>query len=98
MMEEWMPVAQEKEALLEDQDWRAAALCSGGNAELWFAVGALEHKQAKMICRQCPVRSECLTYAMEAPVDHGIWGGLTERERRRTRRRASAEGWRSALS
>lgn len=81
-----------------DQDWRADGLCAQTDADLFFAVGALEHKQAKRICRSCPVRTECLSYAMDSPVDHGIWGGLTERERRRWRRKAGSAGWRSLAS
>jgi WhiB family redox-sensing transcriptional regulator len=77
-----------------DQDWRANGLCSQADPDLWFAVGALEHKRAKTICRQCPVRRECLVYAMDEPVDHGIWGGLTERERRSFRRKAHGGDWR----
>lgn len=73
-----------------DQDWRAFALCARFDPNLWFAPGAIEHKEAKRICRDCPVRRDCLAYAMETPVDHGIWGGMTERERRRQRRRALA--------
>ena len=80
-----------------DQDWRALGLCAGSDPDLWFSVGAFEHKQAKMICRRCPVRRQCLTYAMDEPVDHGIWGGMTERERRRHRRSAPGGDWRSAL-
>ena len=71
---------------LVDQNWRALGSCAGTDPNLWFSVGATEHRQAKRICRDCPVRRECLSYAMEAPVDHGIWGGMTERERRRYRR------------
>ncbi|MDQ3877780.1 MAG: WhiB family transcriptional regulator [Actinomycetota bacterium] len=81
-----------------DQDWRAMGLCAGGDPDLWFSVGAFEHKQAKMICRRCPVKRQCLTYAMEAPVDHGIWGGMTERERRRHRRTAPGGDWRAVVS
>jgi WhiB family transcriptional regulator, redox-sensing transcriptional regulator len=77
-----------------DQDWRSEALCSKADPELFFSPGALEHKSAKRVCRLCPVRNECLAYAMEAPVDHGIWGGLTERERRGYRRKAGAGDWR----
>ena len=80
-----------------DQDWRAEGLCAQINPDLFFAVGAVEHKQAKRICRACPVREQCLSYAMDSPIDHGIWGGLTERERRRWRRKAGTEGWRSLL-
>ncbi len=93
---------QERESLISlalatDQDWRAEGLCSKSDPDLWFAVGALEHKLAKSICRSCPVRRDCLAYAMEAPIDHGIWGGFTERERRRVRRNAGERDWRTAL-
>ncbi len=72
--------------LLLDQDWRSQAICAKTDPDLWFSPGAVEHRQAKRICRECPVRSQCLSYAIEAPVDHGVWGGLTERERRHQRR------------
>ena len=81
-----------------DQNWRAGALCSKTDPELFFAPGALEHKVAKRICRLCPVQKECLVYAMETPMDHGIWGGLTERERRGYRRKAGADDWRLQLA
>jgi WhiB family redox-sensing transcriptional regulator len=84
-------------AVAVEQDWRALGACSKTDPDLWFAVGAMEHKQAKRICRECPVQSQCLAYAMDAPVDHGIWGGLTERERRRFRRQAGAKDWRALL-
>ena len=80
-----------------EQDWRAMGACSSTDPDLWFAVGAMEHKQAKRICRECPVQGQCLAYAMDAPVDHGIWGGLTERERRRFRRQAGTKDWRALL-
>ena len=86
------------ETFLVDEDWRSQGLCAGMDPDLFFSPGALEHKMAKEICRRCPVRRECLAYAMDAPVDHGVWGGLTERERRRYRRRAGAQGWRSLLT
>lgn len=85
-------------ALADDQDWRAQALCSRIDPDLFFAVGAREHREAKSICKQCPVRTQCLVHAMEAPIDHGIWGGMTERERRRFRRHAGIEGWREKLA
>ncbi len=77
-------------AIAADQDWRSASLCAKGDPDLWFAVGAVEHKQAKSICGRCPVQSACLQYAMSAPITHGIWGGMTERERRRVRRQSAA--------
>jgi WhiB family redox-sensing transcriptional regulator len=83
--------------LVKDQDWRALARCAEIDPDLWFAVGAREHKLAKKVCRACPVRTECLEYAMDVPVDHGIWGGMTERERRRYRRLAGSAGWRALI-
>ncbi len=80
-----------------EQDWRAQGSCSGTDPNLWFSPGAIEHREAKKICRGCPVQLECLSYAMDAPVDHGVWGGMTERERRRHRRRAGHEGWRAVV-
>src|SRR5688500_8550112 len=50
-----------------EQDWRAMGACSSTDPDLWFAVGAMEHKQAKRICRECPVQGQCLAYAMDAP-------------------------------
>jgi WhiB family redox-sensing transcriptional regulator len=81
-----------------DQNWRAAGLCGAENADLWFAVGAVEHRNAKRICARCPVRGECLAYAMDGGIDYGIWGGLTERERRRFRREAPFGNWREAVA
>ena len=80
------------------QDWRAYAACSRYDPDLFFAPGALEHKLAKKVCRSCPVREQCLAYAMDEPVDHGIWGGLTERERRRYRRLAGSGDWRALIA
>lgn len=74
---------------LLDQDWRAEALCARFDPDLFFAPGAIEHKEAKRVCRECPVQMQCLSYAMSTPVDHGIWGGMTERERRRHRRQGT---------
>jgi WhiB family redox-sensing transcriptional regulator len=82
----------------QDEDWRSLGNCADQNPDLWFAVGAIEHKMAKRVCRGCPVRDQCLAYAMDHPVDHGIWGGLTERERRRWRRLAGDDGWRSLVA
>ena len=83
---------------IAEQDWRALGACSKTYPDLWFAVGAIEHKQAKRICRECPVQGKCLAYAMDSPVDHGIWGGLTERERRGFRRKATNGDWRAQVA
>lgn len=68
-------------------DWRHRAACRDEDPELFFPVsdtgpGARQATQAKAVCARCPVRSECLTFAMESGLDFGIFGGTTERERR----------------
>jgi WhiB family transcriptional regulator, redox-sensing transcriptional regulator len=75
-------------------DWRKRAACRGSDPELFFPVGtgptaAEQTEQAKRICEGCPVRSECLTHAFKVGADGGVWGGLSDRDRRALRRRAS---------
>ena len=68
-------------------DWRARARCTQTDPELWFPEkGKHEGGAAKSICAECEVRAQCLAYALEHPELDGIWGGLTERERREPRR------------
>jgi WhiB family transcriptional regulator, redox-sensing transcriptional regulator len=74
--------------------WRQSAACLGGDPELFFPVGTsgpavLQVEAAKAVCRGCPVAAPCLTWALDAGVEHGVWGGLTEEERRALRRRRS---------
>ena len=73
-------------------DWRARSACLDENPELFFPVGttgpaAAQVDEAKRICGGCEVRSECLAWALEENQDHGVWGGLSEDERRSLRRR-----------
>jgi len=73
-------------------DWRQHAVCREEDPELFFPIGytgpALRQtEEAKAVCRRCPVRSECLTWALESSQDAGVWGGLGEDERRALRRR-----------
>jgi WhiB family transcriptional regulator, redox-sensing transcriptional regulator len=74
-------------------DWRHRAACRDHDPELFFPVsdmgpGARQTEQAKAVCARCPVRAECLEYALDNALDHGIYGGTTESERRTLRRRA----------
>ena len=74
-------------------DWRHRAACRDRDPELFFPVsdmgpGARQTEQAKAVCARCPVRAECLEYALDNALDHGIYGGTTESERRTLRRRA----------
>jgi WhiB family transcriptional regulator, redox-sensing transcriptional regulator len=67
-------------------DWRDRAACRDADPELFFPVtdmgpGARQVADAKAVCARCPVRAQCLDYATEAGLGHGVFGGLTERER-----------------
>ena len=72
-----------------DTSWFEKALCKGTSTSLFFLderKHIAETKEAKEVCSQCSVTKECLKYAMEAPIEFGIWGGLTPRERWRLER------------
>ncbi len=79
-------------------DWVHRARCKDEDPELFFPVGttglaASQITAAKAICMQCEVRAQCLEWAMATAQDAGVWGGLSEEERRalrRARRRAEA--------
>ncbi|SFE25612.1 transcription factor WhiB [Actinopolyspora alba] len=73
----------------EDQDWQERALCAQTDPEAFFPEKGGSTREAKRICAGCEVRSECLEYALEHDERFGIWGGLSERERRRLKRQAS---------
>lgn len=70
--------------------WQLQAACRGPQSEVFFPPSQSERKhdrlererRAKAICGICPVRSDCLSYAMEIRESHGIWGGLSESERK----------------
>lgn len=69
-------------------DWMEHALCTQVDPELFFPTsGAIDStRNAKRVCRNCPVRNECLSWAVENPALHGVLGGTTERERSKIRR------------
>jgi WhiB family redox-sensing transcriptional regulator len=75
----------------DEMRWITGAACIGEDPELFFPVGmappALEQiDRAKSICAACPVRSECLEWALVTCQDAGVWGGLDEEQRRQIRR------------
>jgi len=84
--------------MTSDTTWRMYAECRGDNAVHFFAPSHFERKPekdarenaARTLCRRCPVRDECLDYAMTVDEPHGIWGGMNELERRRLQRKRSA--------
>ncbi|GIU84109.1 MAG: hypothetical protein KatS3mg008_0884 [Acidimicrobiales bacterium] len=84
-----------------DDSWRDLAACRDTSPDLFFPVGttgpALEQiAAAKAVCAKCEVREPCLEFALTTNQDSGIWGGLSEEERREIRRRMKAERARRA--
>ena len=68
------------------ESWQAFANCLGVDPDLFFPERGASTKEAKQVCQGCVVREDCLEYALENSEKFGIWGGLSERERRRLRR------------
>lgn len=69
-------------------DWRTRAACGNEDPDLFFPNGTTsiavdQAEEAKAVCRRCPVAGQCLGWALETGQESGIWGGLTEQERRR---------------
>jgi WhiB family redox-sensing transcriptional regulator len=62
-------------------NWRVSARCRNGDPDRLFVKGA-KQQEARSICRGCPVLTQCLSYALDERVEFGVWGGMTERERR----------------
>jgi WhiB family redox-sensing transcriptional regulator len=75
--------------LLEDLPWAEDAKCLQADPDTFFPEKGGSTREAKRICAQCPVRAECLEYALDNDERFGIWGGLSERERRKLKRLAS---------
>jgi len=69
-------------------DWQDRALCAQTDPEAFFPEKGGSTREAKKVCRACEVRAECLEYALERDERFGIFGGLSERERRRMKREA----------
>jgi WhiB family redox-sensing transcriptional regulator len=72
----------------DEPDWQERALCAQTDPEAFFPEKGGSTREAKRICSGCDVRAECLEYALANDERFGIWGGLSERERRRLRRAA----------
>ena len=75
-------------------DWRHKAVCRDEDPELFFPVGntgpaLLQIDEAKAVCRTCEVMDTCLQWALESGQDAGVWGGMSEDERRALKRRAA---------
>jgi WhiB family transcriptional regulator, redox-sensing transcriptional regulator len=77
-------------------DWRHRAACLDEDPELFFPIGntgpaLLQIEDAKAVCRRCPVIDTCLKWALESGQDAGVWGGLSEDERRALKRRTARQ-------
>jgi WhiB family redox-sensing transcriptional regulator len=81
---------------LFQEDWTLLAKCRGMEDALF--PEASEQKRARGVCGGCPVRSECLAEALDNRIEWGVWGGMTERERRLLlRQHSEIRSWRSVL-
>lgn len=74
---------------IESLPWADEARCLQAEPDTFFPEKGGSTREAKRICGDCPVKAECLDYALENDERFGIWGGLSERERRRLKRMAS---------
>ena len=72
--------------------WQGQALCAQADPDAWFPEMGGQPGKIKAICRQCPVRAECLDAALERDEMFGIWGGLSRQERVAVKRRRRAAG------
>jgi len=72
----------------EELTWQERSLCAQTDPEAFFPEKGGSTREAKKVCVGCEVRAECLEYALEHDERFGIWGGLSERERRKLKKRA----------
>lgn len=95
----WLPREGDEDGatMAWDSDWPARAACRMSDPDALFVQGAAQNR-AKGVCVGCPVRTECLADALDNRVEFGVWGGMTERERRALlRRRPNVSSWRDLL-
>jgi WhiB family redox-sensing transcriptional regulator len=74
------------DALLNPPKWQVRANCAGMATELFFPERGEPHTEAKAVCDACEVKVECLEFALSSAEQYGIWGGYSERARRKMRR------------
>lgn len=81
-----------------DTNWGERGLCRTADPDDLFVEGSAQNR-AKALCGGCGVRTECLAYALDHRIEYGIWGGMTERERRALlRRRPTVTSWQRLLT
>jgi WhiB family transcriptional regulator, redox-sensing transcriptional regulator len=88
---------EETVTAVHHQDWTALAKCRGTEDAMFGTP--FDQKRASLLCASCPVRSDCLAEALDNRIEWGVWGGMTERERRLLlRQRADISSWKLVLS
>ena len=80
-----------------EADWMAEGKCRHEPSSTFFPSDGVGVEVARRICSGCPVKSPCLEYALRNRIAHGVWGGASERERRRIARRRRREAARTDL-
>jgi WhiB family redox-sensing transcriptional regulator len=84
-------------SVIDESHWTAHAVCARKAPDALFVEGAAQ-REARCVCRGCPVQMECLADALDNRMDFGVWGGMTERERRALLRRSpEIRSWREVL-
>jgi len=73
------------------EDWMALGNCRAYSPDVFFPSDGVGVDVARRICADCPVKVACLEYALRNHIEHGVWGGASERERRRIARRRRLE-------
>lgn len=77
--------------------WKQQAVCANSDPDLLFVTGAAQRDAARL-CSGCPVKTECLAEALDNQVEYGVWGGMTERQRRALLKRCpEVTSWRELL-
>lgn len=90
-----MPISAELQLIrlkVNEAKWMKRGACRGNPPDIWHPDdedrnAQIAYRTARTICDACPVKEDCLEYALANNIDHGMWGGHTPRERRRIRRR-----------
>lgn len=76
---------------MQDGDWLERARCRGMDPDRFFVRGIAQARPVIRVCERCPVKDDCLQYALDNDITFGVWGGLTERQRRAFQRKQLAE-------
>lgn len=87
-----------RKRLMLDTSWQEYANCLGVDPDLFFPERGASTREAKEVCRGCVVKDDCLEFALNNGEKFGIWGGMSERERRRIRRKRALERQRVAAA